>query len=105
MSREPNRPRAPESAPHWLTAAQLAEILQVSRETIYREAKAGRLAGLRIGGTWRFPPPVASLPSRRPEEPENGGDKPKTRSRPRRGNGASGDLLRIGPKRRGARRG
>ncbi len=37
-----------------LTASQLAEIFQLSRDEIYRLAKRGAIPGHKIGGVWRF---------------------------------------------------
>jgi len=37
-----------------LTLKQVQEILQVDRTTIHRMLKDGRLAGVKIGGQWRF---------------------------------------------------
>lgn len=37
-----------------LSVEQLAELLQVSRDTIYRLAKRGELPGRKVGHMWRF---------------------------------------------------
>lgn len=37
-----------------LTISQLCERFQCSRDLIEKELKNGRLAGTKIGGTWRF---------------------------------------------------
>ena len=39
-----------------LTAAELAEMLTVSRITIFKQAKAGRIPSFRIGACVRFDP-------------------------------------------------
>lgn len=39
-----------------LTLKQVQEILQVDRTTIHRMLKDGRLAGVKVGGQWRFAP-------------------------------------------------
>ena len=91
--------------PTWLTAQQVADHLQVRRETVY--ARAAELGGVRVGGAWRFDPSKLGTGStnRGPEGRENGDGKPKSRRRAKRGSGASGDLLRVGAKRRGSKRG
>ena len=42
----------------WLTAREAAARLRISRDTLYREVRAGRLRAARIGGRWslRFLP-------------------------------------------------
>ncbi len=37
-----------------LTAAQVAELFQVDRETVYKLAQRGRLPGFKVGYQWRF---------------------------------------------------
>ena len=37
-----------------LTVAELAEYLSVSRATIYKLLKAGKIPSFRIGSDWRF---------------------------------------------------
>ncbi len=37
-----------------LTAAQVAELFQVDRETVYKLAQRGRLPGFKVGCQWRF---------------------------------------------------
>jgi len=39
-----------------LTLKQVQDILQVDRTTIHRMLKDGRLAGVKVGGQWRFAP-------------------------------------------------
>ena len=39
-----------------MTVNAVAERLSVSRETIYRWCREGRLTGIRIGDRWRFTP-------------------------------------------------
>jgi excisionase family DNA binding protein len=41
---------------HALTANELAEVLSVSRVTIFKQAKAGRIPSFRIGTCVRFDP-------------------------------------------------
>ena len=41
---------------HALTAVELAELLAVSRITIFKQAKAGRIPCFRIGSCVRFDP-------------------------------------------------
>lgn len=41
---------------HALTAAELAELLAVSRITVFKQAKAGRIPCFRIGTCIRFDP-------------------------------------------------
>ena len=38
----------------WLTIDELAEYLKVSKETIYKMAKANKLPSSKIGNQWRF---------------------------------------------------
>jgi excisionase family DNA binding protein len=37
-----------------LTAAQVAKMLKLRVETVYRHARLGRLPAIRVGGAWRF---------------------------------------------------
>lgn len=37
------------------TAREVAKLLHVRIETVYRYARRGRLPVVRVGGTWRFP--------------------------------------------------
>jgi excisionase family DNA binding protein len=40
----------------WLTPEELADLLRVHRQTIYRELRAGRLPSvIKIGNQWRIP--------------------------------------------------
>lgn len=49
-----------------MTVAQVAEYLNVSRNTVYNMLKAGRLSGSKPSGDWRFDPAVvASLKAAR----------------------------------------
>lgn len=43
-----------ESAERWLTVEQIADHLQVSKETIYRWLDKARIPAHRIGRQWRF---------------------------------------------------
>jgi excisionase family DNA binding protein len=45
-----------EQIPHALTAVELARLLSVSRITIFKHAKAGRIPSFRIGTAVRFDP-------------------------------------------------
>jgi excisionase family DNA binding protein len=45
-----------ESYSHALKAAELAEVLSVSRITVFKMAKAGRIPSFRIGTCVRFDP-------------------------------------------------
>jgi len=38
-----------------LTVAQVMDLLQLSRDTVYRLAARGELPGRKIGNVWRFP--------------------------------------------------
>jgi excisionase family DNA binding protein len=38
----------------WLTIDELAEHLKVSKETIYKMAKANKIPSSKIGNQWRF---------------------------------------------------
>ncbi len=38
-----------------LTVTQVMDLLQLSRDTVYRLAALGELPGRKIGRTWRFP--------------------------------------------------
>ena len=38
-----------------LTGAEVAELLRVSRETVYRLAARGTLPAQKVGRAWRFP--------------------------------------------------
>lgn len=37
-----------------MSVEEVAELLQLSKETIYTEAQAGRLPARKIGRSWRF---------------------------------------------------
>ncbi len=43
--------QAPTSEREWLTVAEAADYLRVSRDTIYRWAKQGKLVLYKVGGT------------------------------------------------------
>jgi excisionase family DNA binding protein len=38
----------------WLTVAQVAEYLQLSRAKVYELARAGTIPAARVGNQWRF---------------------------------------------------
>lgn len=38
----------------WLTLAEVAKHLRVSKETIYKMAQKGQLPGSKLGNQWRF---------------------------------------------------
>ena len=40
--------------PDFLTLAEVSELLRVSRSTIYRWSRAGRLPGFKVGQGWRY---------------------------------------------------
>lgn len=40
--------------PEILTPEQVADLLSVSVSTVYRELRAGRLPGLKVGQQWRI---------------------------------------------------
>ena len=48
------RARAKEGAEDMLSLEQAAEVLGVSRSTIYRWQKEGRVRGFKVGRQWRF---------------------------------------------------
>ena len=39
---------------HYLTVAEVAELLRLSEKTVYRLAQQGELPGFKAGGSWRF---------------------------------------------------
>jgi len=49
-----------EKAGHALTADELSKVLSVSRITIFKQAKAGRIPSFRIGTCVRFDPRVVA---------------------------------------------
>lgn len=55
-----------------LDVRQLSRLLNVSRETLYREVRAGRIPGTKIGNQWRFSEPevIAWFQSRCAGAPE-----------------------------------
>lgn len=54
-----------------LDVRQLSRLLNVSRETLYREVRAGRIPGTKVGNQWRFSGPevTAWFQGRRAEAP------------------------------------
>ncbi len=48
------KPAGDQTDKRWLTVEEAAEALKVSRATIYKGLRAGRLSGLRIGRQWRM---------------------------------------------------
>ncbi len=44
-----------QTAPTYLTARDVQELIRVDRSTIYRMAESGRLPAIKIGRQWRFP--------------------------------------------------
>ena len=56
MSDANSLPDQIERIPHAITAAQLAQLLAVSRITVFKLAKAGRIPCFRIGTCVRFDP-------------------------------------------------
>jgi excisionase family DNA binding protein len=56
MSEVQSLPDQIERVGHALTAAELAELLAVSRVTVFKQAKAGRIPCFRIGTCVRFDP-------------------------------------------------
>jgi excisionase family DNA binding protein len=59
----------------WLTPEELADLLRVHRQTIYRELRAGNLPDvIKIGNQWRIPKNAALKAlavRRRPQEEES----------------------------------
>ena len=45
-----------EATNHALTAAELARVLNISKVTIFKQAKAGRIPSFRVGTCVRFDP-------------------------------------------------
>lgn len=43
------------SAPQFLTVAEVADIVRVSRMTVYRMVHAGELPAVRVGNSYRVP--------------------------------------------------
>jgi len=41
--------------PRLLTVDEVAELLRIKRDTVYRLAARGEIAGHKIGRVWRFP--------------------------------------------------
>lgn len=56
MSEVQSLPDQIERVGHALTAAELAELLAVSRITVFKQAKAGRIPCFKIGTCVRFDP-------------------------------------------------
>lgn len=52
-----------------IDAAALAALLNVTRETVYRQARAGDIPGVRVGRSWRFFPSVVLAHLNRPRDP------------------------------------
>ena len=48
------RPTRETDLPLVMTVEEVAELLQLSRETIYTEAQQGRLPARKVGRSWRF---------------------------------------------------
>ena len=56
MSEVQSLPDQIERIGHALTAAELAELLAVSRVTVFKQAAAGRIPSFRVGTCVRFDP-------------------------------------------------
>jgi excisionase family DNA binding protein len=56
MSEVQSLPDQIERAGHALTAAELAELLAVSRVTVFKQAAAGRIPSFHVGSCVRFDP-------------------------------------------------
>ena len=50
-----NRDRTTKGAKSLWNVSQMAEYLGLSKDTIYRKARAGDLPAVRLGRSWRFP--------------------------------------------------
>lgn len=50
-------------------ADALAEILDISKEKVYRMARAGEIPALRIGSVWRFDPSQVKQTLAQPRDP------------------------------------
>jgi excisionase family DNA binding protein len=53
----PQRP-APRAGVHFLTVAEVAAIMRVSKMTVYRLVHGGELAAVRVGRSFRVPEPA-----------------------------------------------
>lgn len=49
-----DHPTSEHDLPLVMTVEEVAELLRLSKETIYAEAQQGRLPARKIGRTWRF---------------------------------------------------
>jgi excisionase family DNA binding protein len=54
----PQRPAERPSAPRFLTVAEVAGIMRVSKMTVYRLVHGGELAAVRVGRSFRVPEPA-----------------------------------------------
>lgn len=63
-------------------ADSLAQLLEVSRETIYRLARTGGIPSIRIGRVWRFYPSEVKAKLSEPHDPWK--QTPRSRSARRR---------------------
>jgi len=55
--------------PQLLTVDEVAELLRIRRDTVYRLAAKGEIPGHKIGRVWRFPRNVIDEFLRRPQDP------------------------------------
>ena len=53
--------------PQLLTVDEVAELLRIKRDTVYRLAAKGEIPGHKIGRVWRFPRDVIDEFLRRPQ--------------------------------------
>jgi excisionase family DNA binding protein len=69
-------PESHEAFPEVLTVRQVAELLQVTEETVRRLASKRELPGRRVGGAWRFSRPalIKWIESGQREQAETGQD-------------------------------
>jgi excisionase family DNA binding protein len=52
-----------------VTVKEMAEILSLTLETVYRKSRSGEIPGVRIGRSWRYYPSVVQAFLNKPKDP------------------------------------
>lgn len=61
--------------------AEMARILRVSTDTVYRKVRTGDIPGFKLGGLWRFFPSEVNAYLERPRDPWQQSSRSRARKR------------------------